>query len=54
MICSVSLVSSGIGALLGGVAYEIGSKLPFMPGIAINVLGLLLSVRMKNTEGSRT
>ena len=54
MIGSVSLVSSGIGALLGGVAYEIGSKLPFMLGIAINVLGLLLSVRMKNTEGSRT
>lgn len=54
MIGSVSLVSSSIGALLGGVAYEIGNKLPFMLGIAINVLGLLLSVRMKNTEGSRT
>ena len=50
MIGSVSLVSSSIGALLGGVAYEIGNKLPFILGIAIHVLGLLLSVRMKNTE----
>ncbi|XCP83854.1 MFS transporter [Roseburia hominis] len=50
IIGSVNLISFSIGTFLCGMLYEINFKFVFLFGILLNIVGLTMSLKLKNIE----
>lgn len=50
IIGSVSLASFSLGTFLGGLVYELNYRYLFAFAIALNVIGLILSLKLKDVE----
>lgn len=53
IIGSINLISFSIGTFLCGIIYEINYRFLFLFGIVLNVIGLFMSLKLKNIEKNK-